>query len=109
MQDLPEIERVIVLVDDLDRCLPPTVVATLEAVKLFLSVPKMAFVVAAERAETEHRLIRPRARAAWGRRGHRAGPYARAIADVVGEDAFGLVEASSPGRSVLGLGVLAIV
>ncbi len=49
MRDLAEIERVVVLVDDLDRCLPPTVVATLEAVKLFLSVPKMAFVLAADR------------------------------------------------------------
>ena len=49
MQELPEIERVVVLVDDLDRCLPGTVVATLEAVKLFLSVPKMAFVLAADR------------------------------------------------------------
>jgi KAP family P-loop domain len=49
MQELSEIERVVVLVDDLDRCLPGTVVATLEAVKLFLSVPKMAFVLAADR------------------------------------------------------------
>ena len=49
IQEIPEIERVVVLVDDLDRCLPPTVVATLEAVKLFLSVPKMAFVIAADR------------------------------------------------------------
>jgi hypothetical protein len=49
MQELPEIQRVVVLVDDLDRCLPGTVVATLEAVKLFLSVPKMAFVLAADR------------------------------------------------------------
>ena len=46
--DLPAIERVVVLVDDLDRCLPETVVATLEAIKLFLSVDKMAFVVAAD-------------------------------------------------------------
>jgi len=49
MLELPEVERVVVLVDDLDRCLPETVVATLEAVKLFLSVPKMAFVLAADR------------------------------------------------------------
>jgi hypothetical protein len=49
MDDLPEIGRVVVLVDDLDRCLPGTVIATLEAVKLFLSVPKMAFVIAADR------------------------------------------------------------
>jgi hypothetical protein len=34
------------VVDDLDRCLPPSVIATLEAIKLFLSVPKMAFVLA---------------------------------------------------------------
>lgn len=50
LKTLPEIERVVVLVDDLDRCLPATVVATLEAVKLFLSVPKMAFVLAADDA-----------------------------------------------------------
>ncbi len=49
MQELTGIERVVVLVDDLDRCLPATVVATLEAVKLFLSVEKMAFVLAADR------------------------------------------------------------
>jgi hypothetical protein len=49
MKEIPEIARVVVLVDDLDRCLPGTVVATLEAIKLFLSVPKMAFVLAADR------------------------------------------------------------
>jgi energy-coupling factor transporter ATP-binding protein EcfA2 len=43
---LPEIKRVVVVVDDLDRCLPPAVIATLEAIKLFLSVEKMAFVLA---------------------------------------------------------------
>lgn len=40
--------RVVVLVDDLDRCLPAATVATLEAIKLFLSVKKMAFVIAAD-------------------------------------------------------------
>lgn len=40
--------RVVVLVDDLDRCLPESAVATLEAIKLFLSVKKMAFVLAAD-------------------------------------------------------------
>ena len=48
LKTLPDIERVAVLVDDLDRCLPPAVLATLEAVKLFLSVPKMAFVIFAD-------------------------------------------------------------
>ena len=45
MLELPEIERVVVLVDDLDRCLPDAIVAALEATKLVLSVPKMAFVM----------------------------------------------------------------
>lgn len=40
--------RVVVLVDDLDRCLPPAVIGTLEAIKLFLAVPKMVFVLAAD-------------------------------------------------------------
>ena len=40
--------RIVVVVDDLDRCLPKTVIETLEAIKLFLAVPKMAFVVAAD-------------------------------------------------------------
>jgi hypothetical protein len=40
--------KVVVLVDDLDRCLPASAVATLEAIKLFLSVKKMAFVLAAD-------------------------------------------------------------
>ena len=47
-EDLKPLERVVVLVDDLDRSLPDTVVETLEAIKLFLSVKKMAFVIAAD-------------------------------------------------------------
>lgn len=49
MKELEEIDRVVVLVDDLDRCLSDTVVAALEAIKLFLSVRKMGFVIAADR------------------------------------------------------------
>ena len=45
---LAHLRNVIVLVDDLDRCLPPTVVETLETIRLFLSVPKMSFVIAAD-------------------------------------------------------------
>jgi hypothetical protein len=45
---LDGVDRVVVLVDDLDRCLPPAVLATLEAIKLFLSVKGMAFVIAAD-------------------------------------------------------------
>lgn len=44
------VERVVVLVDDLDRCLPEAVMATMEAIKLLLSVPKMVFVLAADQA-----------------------------------------------------------
>lgn len=49
---LKHISRVVVLVDDLDRCLPPTVVETLEAIRLFLSAKGMSFVIAAD----EHRV-----------------------------------------------------
>ena len=47
-EDLQHIMAVAVLVDDLDRCLPETVVETLEAMRLFLAVPKMSFVIAAD-------------------------------------------------------------
>lgn len=45
---LRHISRVVVLVDDLDRCLPETVVETLEAIRLFLSAKGMSFVIAAD-------------------------------------------------------------
>lgn len=51
LMDAPElayVRRVAVLVDDLDRCLANTVVETLEAIRLFLSVPRMAFIIAAD-------------------------------------------------------------
>jgi len=47
-EELEHVARVVVLVDDLDRCLYPTVVDTLETIRLFLAVPKMAFVIAAD-------------------------------------------------------------
>lgn len=46
--DLKHVRAVAVLVDDLDRCLPETVVESLEAMRLFLAVPKMSFVIAAD-------------------------------------------------------------
>lgn len=48
IDSLPDTKRVVVLVDDLDRCMPAATVATLEAIKLFLSVRGMAFVIAAD-------------------------------------------------------------
>lgn len=47
-EELSNVRRVVVLVDDLDRCLPETVIETLEAIRLFLAVPKMSFVLAAD-------------------------------------------------------------
>jgi hypothetical protein len=46
--DLGHVRRLVVLVDDLDRCLDETIVDTLEAIRLFLAVPKMSFVLAAD-------------------------------------------------------------
>lgn len=47
-EELGHVRRVAVLVDDLDRCLVDTVVETLEAIRLFLSVEGMSFVIAAD-------------------------------------------------------------
>lgn len=44
LSSIDDLERVVVLVDDLDRCLPEAVVAIFEGIKVFLAVPKMAFV-----------------------------------------------------------------
>lgn len=49
-----DIDRLIVLVDDLDRCLPNTAIETLEAIRLFLFVPKAAFVIAADEGMIEY-------------------------------------------------------
>jgi hypothetical protein len=48
LSEIPDVDRVVVLVDDLDRCLPPDILGSLEAIKLFLSVSGMAFVLAAD-------------------------------------------------------------
>lgn len=38
----------VVLVDDLDRCLPDTAISTLEAMRLLLFMPRTAFIIAAD-------------------------------------------------------------
>jgi hypothetical protein len=48
IESLPNTTCVVVLIDDLDRCMPSATVATLEAIKLFLAVPGMVFVIAAD-------------------------------------------------------------
>ena len=49
-----DINRLAVLVDDLDRCMPETAIKTLEAIRLFLFVPKSAFVIAANEDMIEY-------------------------------------------------------
>lgn len=44
----------VVLIDDLDRCLPPTTISTLEAIRLFLFLKNTAFVIAADDAMIKH-------------------------------------------------------
>lgn len=49
-----KIDQLVVLIDDLDRCLPATAIETLEAIRLFLFVPKTAFVIGADEAMIEY-------------------------------------------------------
>lgn len=50
--------RLVVLVDDLDRCLPETTISTLEAMRLFLFLKNAAFVIAADNAMIKHAVRR---------------------------------------------------
>ena len=45
-----EVENIVVLLDDLDRCMPDAIMDMLEAIRLFLTIPKLTFVVAADDA-----------------------------------------------------------
>lgn len=51
----------VVLVDDLDRCLPNTAISTLEAMRLLLFLPRTAFIIAAD-----EQMIRGAVRAHFG-------------------------------------------
>jgi len=46
--------KLVVLIDDLDRCLPPTTISTLEAIRLFLFLDNTAFVTAADDTMIKH-------------------------------------------------------
>jgi len=52
--DKAGIDQLVVLIDDLDRCLPDTAIETLEAVRLFVFTSRTAFVVAADEAMIEY-------------------------------------------------------
>jgi hypothetical protein len=87
---LPAIERVVVLVDDLDRCLPSDVLGAFEAIKLFLSVKRMGFVIAADEG-----FIRESLREALNRNGR--GRFAERYTEKVIQLPFTLPHLTSAG------------
>ncbi|MDO7854565.1 KAP family P-loop NTPase fold protein [Hymenobacter convexus] len=56
-----DIDTLVILIDDLDRCSPQRIVDNLEAIKLFLSVDKTAFVIGAD-----PRIVRHAVRTVYG-------------------------------------------
>jgi predicted KAP-like P-loop ATPase len=48
-----KVERVLVFIDDLDRCTSDKVIETFETIKLFLNVPECTFVIGADSAKIE--------------------------------------------------------
>lgn len=52
--DKADVKQLIVLIDDLDRCLPDTAIETLEAMRLFVFTERTAFVVGADEAMIEY-------------------------------------------------------
>lgn len=46
--DDSDMKKLVVIIDDLDRCLPDTIIETLEAIKLFLFVKNTAFILGAD-------------------------------------------------------------
>jgi len=47
-------KKLVVFIDNLDRCLPPNAIQTLEAIRLFMFLPSSAFVVAADEDMIRH-------------------------------------------------------
>jgi len=46
--DATNFKRLVVIIDDLDRCSPERIIENLEAIKLFLNVPRTAFIIGAD-------------------------------------------------------------
>lgn len=46
--------KLVVIIDDLDRCTPDRIIENLEAVKLFLNVPKTAYIIGADPRIVRH-------------------------------------------------------
>jgi len=57
LEDL-KIDKLVIFIDDLDRCNTDTVIDTLEAIKLFLYVPNSAFVICADEKIIEYAVRR---------------------------------------------------
>ncbi|MBN4047213.1 NTPase [bacterium AH-315-P13] len=49
-----QFKRLVVIIDDLDRCKPERIIENLEAIKLFVNVPKTAFIIGADPRIVEH-------------------------------------------------------
>ncbi|MCT4640559.1 MAG: KAP family NTPase [Bacteroidales bacterium] len=56
--DETKISKLIVFIDDLDRCSPTTVIETLEAIKLFLFTPNTVFIIGADERLIEYAVKR---------------------------------------------------
>lgn len=54
MIDKSEIKKLVVIIDDLDRCTPERLIENLEAIKLFLNVEKTAFIIGADPRIVRH-------------------------------------------------------
>lgn len=52
--DQAKVSRLVVIIDDLDRCLPSTIIDTLEAIKLFLFAGRTAFILGADERLVEY-------------------------------------------------------
>lgn len=52
--DKAGVKQLVVLIDDLDRCLPDIAIETLEAIRLFVFTDRTAFIVAADEAMIEY-------------------------------------------------------
>lgn len=54
LNEMENLSSLVVIIDDLDRCSPERIIDTLEAVKLFLAVPKTTFIVAVDQRIIEY-------------------------------------------------------
>jgi hypothetical protein len=50
-------ERLVIFIDDLDRCLPEIALQVLEALKLYLNIPKLIFVVGVDKVVVEKLVV----------------------------------------------------